>query len=114
MLYNFEIIIKFVNYWCSCFNFKVFYINYFKLLNPYISSGKISKKTKSFLEKDLLFGFFLNWVLAFELQKENYVVSEENLKSAVDKAYHNKPYFPRYKLIYLCKRFVNSHRNKKE
>lgn len=74
--------------------YNIFYKNYFTLLDPYFKNGSLDLKEKDYLEKDLLFNFFADWVAKWELQADNLKYSTtENLKSAVWNQYKNKPYW---------------------
>lgn len=83
--------------------FHVFYENYFSILEPYFESGRLSEEDKKYLEKDLLFSFFTDWIARWELQSSNLDYSKtENLKKAVWDAYRNKPYWASF----LCKYYL--------
>ena len=83
--------------------FHVFYENYFSILKPYFESGILKKEEKEYLEKDLLFGFFSDWVTKWELQSANLDYSKtENLKKAVWDKYSSKPYWREF----LCKYYI--------
>lgn len=83
--------------------FHVFYENYFSILEPYLKSGRLSEEDKEYLEKDLLFGFYTDWVARWELQSSNLDYSKtENLKKAVWDAYRDKPYWREF----LCKYYI--------
>lgn len=83
--------------------YHVFSENYFTLLNPYFESGILSDEVKEYLEKDLLFGFYTNWVARWELQSSNLDYSKtENLKEAVWNVYRDKPYWREF----LCKYYI--------
>ena len=94
--------------------YHVFYENYFSILKPYFESGILTNEVKEYLEKDLLFGFYIDWVAKWELQPANLDYSKtENLKKAVWNAYKKKPYWNEFlrnyyiKLYYLkAKKFV--------
>lgn len=74
--------------------FNIFYNNYFSILNPYFESGILGEKEREYLEKDLLFRFFVNWVAKWELQPANQNnLESRDLKEAVWNAYSNKPYW---------------------
>lgn len=83
--------------------FHVFYENYFSILKPYFESGILSDEVKEYLEKDLLFGFYTDWVAKWELQSSNLNYSKtENLKKAVWDAYRDKPYWHEF----LCRYYI--------
>lgn len=84
--------------------FQVFYKNYLSILEPYFESGSLSEEDKEYLEKDLLFSFFSDWVAKWELQPDNLDYSKtENLKEAVWNEYRNKPYWNEFLRKYYIK-----------
>lgn len=84
--------------------YHVFYENYFSILEPYFESGRLSEEDKDYLEKDLLFSFYTDWVARWELQSSNLDYSKtENLKEAVWDAYRDKPYWHEFLFKYYYK-----------
>lgn len=74
--------------------FDVFYNNFLGIFRPLVVKQIITQDCFDYLEKDLLFGFFLNSILEWELRNDRYIFSEkENLKEAVLNQYRGKPYF---------------------
>jgi len=87
--------------------YQIFYVNFFKLLTPYINSTCLSNKDLEYLERDLLFRFFTNWIIAWEIQKTKYIFNEnENLKQAVYSVYHTKSYWAEYQKYYKKKYII--------
>lgn len=81
--------------------YKIFYCNYMKLLSPYLENGALSKKDIEYLEKDLLFSFYPDWILRFELNNTDMQYSkDENLKEAVWNQYKGKPYWCEFERMY--------------
>ena len=81
--------------------YKVFYQNYFTLYDPYFESGRLSVEDKNFLEEDLLLRFFPAWCVKWKMQDSSLRYSKtEDLRDAIYKQYHDKPYWGRYKRIY--------------
>ncbi|MCI6468991.1 MAG: glycosyltransferase [Lachnospiraceae bacterium] len=81
--------------------YHVFYENYFKLLNPYFENGSLTYEDKDFLEKDLLFNFFLEWCVKWKLQSTTMQYSKtESLQNRVYQKFCNKPYWKEYKRKY--------------
>lgn len=81
--------------------YHVFYENYFKIIDPYIKKGVLSQKTKDYLEKDLLFNFFTDWIIKWEMGSKGLQYSEkENLKRLVFNQYKSKPYWNEFHKIY--------------
>ena len=46
--------------------YKVFYVNYLQILSEYLKSGQIAQEEYDYLEKDLLFHFFVPWIIKWE------------------------------------------------
>ena len=81
--------------------YKVFYRNYMELLEPYFANGSLSVEDKEYLEKDLLFSFFPQWLVRYELNNSDMQYSkEESLKEAVWNQYKSKPYWPEFEKFY--------------
>lgn len=77
--------------------YHVFFENYFALLKPLFDNGTLSNIDKDYLEKDLLFNFFLDWCVKWKLQKESLQYSKtEDLCQSIYHQYHNKPYWQEY------------------
>lgn len=84
--------------------YDVFYENYFELLSPYFSNGSLNRTDRELLEKDLLYNFFAEWCIKWELQRDSMQFSEtENLKKAVYDTYCIKPYWHNYQNYYYRK-----------
>jgi len=74
--------------------YQVFYCNFMKLLQPFIENRELNDDDIDSLEKDLLFDFFLSWVINYQLNNTDMQYSkEEDLKAAVWNHYQNKPYW---------------------
>lgn len=87
--------------------YQVFYKNYFHILQPYFDNKELLECDREFLERDLLYNFFLQWIVQWELQQTNLLYSEtENLKKEVFDQYKNKGYWRDFYVRYtyqLCK-----------
>jgi glycosyltransferase involved in cell wall biosynthesis len=82
--------------------YKVFYDNYLVIYGKYLVSHDLSEKTFYFLRKDLLFGFFLPWIINAKYDTKRYVLSEnENLCQLVMSAYKNEKYFVFFRAKFL-------------
>lgn len=93
--------------------YKVFYENYFTLLVPYFSDNSLIKEDRDYLEDDLLFNFFTDWCIRWEMQTGDMLYSDtENLKEAVWNQYKNKPYWNDYLKYYKKRYFQIRIRNK--
>lgn len=84
--------------------YTVFYENNLNFIKPYVEKNILSKKLFSFLEKDLLFNFFIPWIINSELQQTQYKYSaKENLQTVVFNTYKKKTYYIKAQLIYRLK-----------
>jgi hypothetical protein len=90
--------------------YKVFYENYLGLYEKYLISHNLSDKTFYFLRKDLLFGFFLPWIINIRHGYEQYTLSgTENLYQLILNAYKHEKYFKFFLLklrLLIVKRHV--------
>jgi glycosyltransferase involved in cell wall biosynthesis len=74
--------------------YKVFYENYLGLYRKYLAAH-VSEKAFHFLRKDLLFCFFMPWIINVRYDYEQYVLSgNEDLYQLVLSAYRQEKYFP--------------------
>lgn len=81
--------------------FHVFYHNYLGIIQSFVNIGAITQECFDYLEKDILFRFFLNMVIEWELNHNHYKYSvAENLKRTVWNQYCTKPYFEKFSLEY--------------
>lgn len=79
---------------------KVFYHNFMAILQPEVEKGLLRDSCVKKIERDLLFDFFTNWMLLWELQISGYTfTANENFKQRVLDIYKDKPYY-RFFLIY--------------
>lgn len=77
--------------------YHVFYENYLQLLQPYIDSKSISYEDKEKIERKLLYDFFTDWIIMWELGNTDMQYSKtENLKVSVFEQYKGKSYWKRY------------------
>lgn len=83
--------------------YKVFYQNYFLILDPYIKKGIISYDDKYVIERQLLFDFFLPWIITSEFSTDLQLSRKEDLKQAVFTQYQDKPYWKKFKVMYNFK-----------
>ncbi len=84
--------------------YKIFYTNYLGLLKPYVEKNIISKRDYELIRKDLLYNFFTNLILQWELDHEKMNYSkEENLKKLIFSEYKNEIYWHKYSLFYRKK-----------
>lgn len=87
--------------------YKVFYINFMKLIEPYVVNGKLTTDNVEKIEKDLLYDFFTQWIIKWEVGKNDLQYSkEENLKELVFSQYKEKTYFNHYKKLYNKKKMI--------
>lgn len=81
--------------------YKVFYQNYFSILQPYFEQELLSAEVKEYLEKDLLFNFFADWCIRWELGAKNFQYSKtEDLRDVVYQQYKDKGYWAEYSRYY--------------
>lgn len=79
---------------------KVFYTNFMTILKPEVEKGLLSESCLKKIERDLLFDFFTNWMLLWELQISGYTfTANQDFKQRVLDIYKDKPYY-RFFLIY--------------
>ncbi len=84
--------------------YHVFYETFLGLLQGYVDSGAISGECYEGVRKELLMKFFTEWIVLWELDRNQFVFSEENLRGLVEEAYRNEPYFREYKKrLMLCR-----------
>lgn len=87
--------------------FKVFYQNYFTILQPYFDGGMLSLEDRNYLEKDLLFNFFADLCIKWELGAKNLQYSKtEDLKEAICLQYKDKDYWRQYCNYYKKRRLI--------
>ena len=80
--------------------YEIFYKNYLSLLKPYVLNQSLPSETYETIRKDLLYNFFTDSILNWELQRNEMKYSEENFKKAVFDAYKNEPYWDAYQTFY--------------
>lgn len=87
--------------------FHVFYENYLLIVKRLLSSALITQSLFEYLERDLLFNFFIGWTLRWEVGVKNLNYSkEENLKELVFTVAQKKPYWRQFKRCYSRRKFV--------
>lgn len=81
--------------------YKVFFENFFLLLAPYFGNHALTEDCREYLEKDLLFRFFMVWCIRWELQDKTLIYSQtENLKQSIWDQYKDKPYWTVFRCLY--------------
>lgn len=83
--------------------YNVFYTNYLGFIKKYVEKGYLLNDTYNYLKKELLFEFFINWVINFELNRDEFLTSEENLRELIEDEYKKEPYYLEYKRKYFNK-----------
>lgn len=77
--------------------YHVFYENHLELLQPYIDNNSISYDDREEIERKLLYDFFTDWIILWELGNTDMQYSKtENLKEAVFTQYKGKSYWKHY------------------
>ena len=85
--------------------FQIFYVNYMKFLRPYFERGSMTKEDIEKVERDLLFDFFLDWMIRWEFQDQNFRLSEtEDLNASIEAQYKDKPYWKKFVRKYQYKK----------
>lgn len=93
--------------------YQVFCNNYLHLMREQTDQGRITEECFEWLEKDLLYNFFQNWMLQTQINRSAYIVSEaEDLFEMIEKHYCNKAYFEEFQKTYKLK--LQSEMQKKE
>lgn len=81
--------------------YNIFYCNYMKLLEPYRINGTLTLNDVEYLQKDLLYNFFGDWIIKYELKNTDMKYSsEENLKDVLFEKYRTKSYWKEFEKIY--------------
>lgn len=81
--------------------YKVFYENYFKIIDPFVEKGYVSKKVRDELEKDLFVKFFPGWIVQWEINNSKLQYSnDEDLKKIVFDHCKTKSYWYEFLLAY--------------
>ena len=79
----------------------MFFENFFLLLAPYFGNHALTEDCREYLEKDLLFRFFMVWCIRWELQDKTLNYSQtENLKQSIWDQYKDKPYWTVFRCLY--------------
>lgn len=77
--------------------YHVFYKNFLKLLQPYIDNKSISYEEREQIERKMLYDFFTDWIIMWELGNTDMQYSKtENLKASVFEQYKGKSYWKKY------------------
>lgn len=85
--------------------YQVFYVNFLNYLMPYLKSGCITQEEFDEVERDLLFNFFTNWMIAWEAQGTGFQYSEsEDLVASIKRQYVNKPYWKEFEQYYAAQK----------
>ena len=73
-----------------------------EILKNYLDKSEISTSCYLWLEKDLLFHFFTNWLILYnKLNKKNKII--DGLDTQIYKIYNKKSYYFKFRIYYLCK-----------
>ncbi|WP_024860085.1 glycosyltransferase family 2 protein [Ruminococcus flavefaciens] len=81
--------------------YNIFYKNFLFFLKPYVSKGEIDVTDYEVVEKDLLFNFFCDWMIKWELHNSDFKYSEsENLIELIRNQYINKSYWSQFEKHY--------------
>lgn len=82
--------------------FKVFHGNMLDILRRYSGENGISAETVAWVEKDLLYRYFTQYLILAECGENKNLIydSQENLYKAVHDCYSHKPYYDEYLSFY--------------
>lgn len=95
--------------------FQVFFLNYFAILNEFKQKNLISENTWEYLKKDILYGFFLEYIIRWELGGDTLRYSnKEDLKTLVFNAYKDAPYLLDFQRLYRKRLIKKRLKMKKE
>lgn len=87
---------------------QVFYTNFMAILKPEVEKGFLSESCVKKIEKDLLFDFFTNWMLLWELQISGYTfTANQDFKQRVLDIYKDKPYYRFFLIYYKFLKFLS-------
>lgn len=87
--------------------YKVFYENYFKIIDSFVAQGSITENIRSELEKDLFLDFFPDWIIQWEMENSTFQYSsEEDLKKNVFEECKIKPYWNEFRRVYYRKKII--------
>lgn len=73
--------------------YQVFYKNYMGFIKQYQNERLISDYTCRYLRKDILLNFFSVWTASMGVNKDQYIVSDENLKELIKEEYKKEKYY---------------------
>lgn len=87
--------------------YKAFYNDYLGMASQLREKNIINSECYVFLKKDLLFQFFLKWIIEWEEKNPRFKFSEhENLKELVFTSYQSENYFDEFKKLYYKRREI--------
>lgn len=85
----------------------IFYKNYISILQRYVNKKCLSKDCFEWLEKDLLFNFFVNWIVLNDISKEKkYRKGAGELKESIKVSYSDRSYYNEYVKYYNSKKMM--------
>jgi glycosyltransferase involved in cell wall biosynthesis len=84
--------------------YQIFYNNYISLYQQYLAKGKLSREVYKYFRKNLLFDFFLLWIVNFHFDYAKYEITANNdtAKLILREYRHDK-----YYLYFLLKLKIN-------
>lgn len=92
--------------------FKVFYINFFSILEPYLQNNLLTEECIEYIKRDLLFNFLSEYLLRWETGNKQYKLSnDENIKNLVFSEYRTRSYFWKFCIFYYYKLFIQTNKN---
>lgn len=86
---------------------KVFYYNFFQIIDRYVRGGELGILTRNRMEKDMLYSFFSLWCAEFEIDGKNRKYENgENLLEEIESIYKENEYWNNYLKYYWCKKHM--------
>jgi abequosyltransferase len=81
--------------------YNVFYLNLLGLLSLYIQNKSLSLKCYAKIERDLLYKFFLRYLIQYELYKSEYIFSStENFPKVLVETYKDRRYYVHFQIVH--------------
>ncbi len=77
--------------------YEVFYNTFLGFIRPLVNDGKITCECYEKVRRELLMGFFVDWIVNKETNNGQYRFSDEDLQGLVEKEFKEESYFSEYK-----------------
>lgn len=76
--------------------FDVFFNKYLGFIKSEEHKNNIDRRTYEYLKRDVLFTFFVYWIVTLQEKPDSFMTAGENLKTLVEEAYKEEDYFGHY------------------